>query len=82
MPASWKWLPEVVSQPAVELVEVIAVAMKCVRVSRKTTQIPRKVTISIPRINNERRDNYSLQQNENHNKERGLIVVGHPTIGG
>lgn len=41
MPASWKWLPEVVSQPAVELVEVVAVAMKCVRVSRKTTQMQR-----------------------------------------
>ena len=27
--------------PAVELVEVVAVAMKCVRVSRKTTQMQR-----------------------------------------
>ena len=41
MPASWKWLPEVVNQPAVELVEVVAMAMKYVRVSRKTTQMQR-----------------------------------------
>lgn len=34
--------------PAVELVEVVAVAMKCVRVSRKTTQM-QKMLHRIPK---------------------------------